>query len=143
MPSLPTSRNSTGSWQSARREKKTAPGTAMLNDGQASFRPNAALILHESVRTHFEQAFLVAHDISRIELGDNPDAEPVRNIDLARSSESSSVGINHVVDYSSRRREVQMDLFAREFLLPRNVVRKLHVEEGLTVFQIVKNLVRL
>jgi Zn-dependent peptidase ImmA (M78 family) len=29
-----------------------------------------------------------------------------------------------------------MDLFAREFLLPRSVVRKLHVEEGLTVSQI-------
>jgi Zn-dependent peptidase ImmA (M78 family) len=117
--------------------EKTAPGAAMLNGGRASFSPKNALILHESVGTPFEEAFLVAHEIGHVELGDDPDAEPVQNIDPARSSEPSPVGIDRVVDYSPRqRREVQMDLFAREFLLPRNVVRKLHVEEGLTVSQI-------
>jgi superfamily I DNA/RNA helicase len=117
--------------------EKAAPGAAMLNGGRASFSPKNALILHESVGTPFEQAFLVAHEIGHVELGDDPDAEPVQNIDPARSSEPSPIGIDRVVDYSPRqRREVQMDLFAREFLLPRSVVRKLHVEEGLTASQI-------
>jgi superfamily I DNA/RNA helicase len=117
--------------------EKTTPGAAMLNGGRASFSPKNALILHESVGTPFEQAFLVAHEIGHVELGDDPDAESVQNIDPARSSEPSPVGIDRVVDYSPRqRREVQMDLFAREFLLPRPVVRKLHVEEGLTASQI-------
>jgi Zn-dependent peptidase ImmA (M78 family) len=109
----------------------------MLNGGRATFIPDAAFILHENVGTSFEQAFLVAHEIGHVELGDDPDAEPILNIDPARSSEASPIGIDRVVDYSPRqRREVQMDLFAREFLLPRSVVRKLHVEEGLIASQI-------
>ncbi|WP_404790615.1 UvrD-helicase domain-containing protein [Altericista sp. CCNU0014] len=126
--------------EATRREidvEKTAPGAAMLNGGRATFIPDAVLILYENIGTPFERAFLVAHEISHVELGDAPDAEPILNIDPARSSEPSPVGIDRVVDYSPRqRREVQMDLFAREFLLPRPVVRKLHVEEGLTVSQI-------
>jgi IrrE N-terminal-like domain len=109
----------------------------MLNGGRATFIPDATLILHENVGTPFERAFLVAHEIGHVELGDDPDAKPILNIDPTRSSEPSPVRIDRVVDYSSRqRREVQMDLFAREFLLPRSVVRKLHVEEGLTASQI-------
>ena len=46
-----------------------------------------------------------------------------------------------MVDYGRRqRREVQIDLFAREFLLPRPVVRKLHIEEGLTASAIAQRL---
>jgi Zn-dependent peptidase ImmA (M78 family) len=117
--------------------EQTAPGATVLDGGRAAFIPKDALILHENVGTPFEQAFLVAHELGHVELGDDPNAEPVQNIDPARSSEPSPVGIDRVVDYSPRqRREVQMDLFAREFFLPRNVVRKLHVEEGLTVSQI-------
>jgi Zn-dependent peptidase ImmA (M78 family) len=117
--------------------EKTAPGGTMLNGARATFIPDAALILHENVGTPFEQAFLIAHEIGHVALGDDPKAEPILNIDPARSSEPSPVGIDRVVDYSPRqRREVQMDLFAREFLLPRPVVRKLHVEEGLTASQI-------
>jgi superfamily I DNA/RNA helicase len=125
--------------EATRREidvEKIAPSAAMLNGGRATFIPKDALILHENIGTPFEQAFLIAHEIGHADLGDDP-AEPVLNIDPARSSEPSPVGIDRVVDYSPRqRREVQMDLFAREFLLPRPVVRKLHVEEGLTVSQI-------
>jgi Zn-dependent peptidase ImmA (M78 family) len=117
--------------------EETTPGATMLNGGRATFIPDAALVLHENVGTTFERAFLVAHEIGHVELGDDPDAETILNIDPARSSEPSPVGIARVVDYSPRqRREVQMDLFAREFLLPRPVVRKLHVEEGLTASQI-------
>jgi superfamily I DNA/RNA helicase len=117
--------------------EKTAPGAAILNGGRATFISDDALILHENVGTLFEQAFLVAHEIGHVELGDAPGTEPVRNIDPARSSELSPIGIDRVVDYSPRqRREVQMDLFAREFLMPRSVVRNLHVEAGLTVSQI-------
>ena len=45
------------------------------------------------------------------------------------------------MDYGLRqRREVQMDLFAREFLLPRAVVRKLHLEENLSATAIAERL---
>ena len=50
-----------------------------------------------------------------------------------RSLEDAPVGVDRVLDYGAReRREVKMDLFAREFLLPRPVLRELHVNEGLT-----------
>lgn len=110
-----------------------APAAAMLGGARATYLPKDRLILHENVGTDFERAFLVAHEIGHFELGDDRAAEPACDIDLARPSEPSPVGIDRVVDYGRRqRREVQMDLFAREFLLPRPVVRKLHLEEGLT-----------
>jgi hypothetical protein len=40
--------------------------------------------------------------------------------------------MDRVVDYGRRqRREVQLDLFARELLLPRTVARVLHLDQGL------------
>ena len=48
-----------------------------------------------------------------------------------RSVEDAPVGIEKVLDYGAReRREIQMDLFARELLLPRSMVRHLHVSDG-------------
>ncbi|CAJ2951763.1 Uncharacterised protein [Burkholderia pseudomallei] len=43
------------------------------------------------------------------------------------------MGEDRVLDYSRKqRREIQMDLFAREYLLPRAYLRKLYLEEGMT-----------
>ena len=115
----------------------TAAGSALLDGGRAVFIPQDSLILHENVGTKFEQAFLVAHEVGHDELGDDNGDERAFHIDPARSSEPSPVGLDRVVDYGRRqRREVQMDLFAREFLLPRPVLRALHVDEGLSALEI-------
>ena len=119
----------------------TAVGAAVLNGGRATFVAVDDLILHESVGSSFEQAFLVAHEIGHVELGDDPDSEPAPIIDPARAAEPSPVGMDRVVDYGRRqRREVQMDLFARELLLPRNVARALHVDQGLSASAIAAKL---
>lgn len=119
----------------------TLPGAAMLNGGKAKLLPSEELILHEMVGTQFEQALLVAHEIGHAKLGDAEDGAPAKNVDFARASEPAPVGEERVVDYGRKqRREIQMDLFAREFLLPRFVVRRLHVEEGLTANEIAKRL---
>lgn len=111
----------------------TAAGAAVLNGGRATFVAADDLILHESVGSPFEQAFLVAHEIGHVELGDDPEGEPVPTIDPSRAAEPSPVGMDRVVDYGRRqRREVQMDLFARELLLPRTLARALHIDEGLS-----------
>ncbi|WP_273455877.1 UvrD-helicase domain-containing protein [Nevskia ramosa] len=109
-----------------------APGAALLDGGRAAFDGAIPLILHENCGTAFEQAFLVAHEIGHAELGDGEGADdPPAQINLARTSEASPVGMDRVVDYSQRqRREVQMDLFARELLLPRSSVIDLHVVQG-------------
>lgn len=111
----------------------TAKGAAILNKGRATFISLERLILHENAGSKFEQAFLIAHEIGHVALGDDPSDDAALDVDPERSAEASPVGLDRVVGYGRRqRREVQMDLFAREFLLPRNVVRKLHLEEGLT-----------
>ena len=118
------------------------PGSALLDGGQASFDPDIPLIVHETKGSPFDQAFLVAHEIGHAELGDGEEeAEPAAHIDPARTSEAAPVGMDRVVDYSRRqRREVQMDLFARELLLPRHVAFDLHVAQGQTCSDIAARL---
>ena len=105
------------------------PGASILDGARATFDAELSLILHEDSGTPFEQAFLVAHEIGHAVLGDGEDEEGfVFQIDPTRTSEASPVGIERVVDYSRRqRREVQLDLFARELLLPRSRGVELHV----------------
>jgi hypothetical protein len=117
----------------------TAVGAAVLNGGRATFVAADDLILHENVGSAFEQAFLVAHEIGHVELGDDHEGTPT--IDPSRAAEPSPVGLGRVIDYGRRqRREVQMDLFARELLLPRAVARALHVDQGLSASAIAAKL---
>jgi superfamily I DNA/RNA helicase len=110
----------------------TNAGGSMLDGGRATFIAAAAVILHENAGTAFDRAFLVAHEIGHSECGDDEASEPA-SVDPTRPAEPSPTGLDRVVDYGRRqRREIQMDLFARELLLPRPVARRLHVEEGLT-----------
>lgn len=112
---------------------KCPPDSDMLDGGRAFFDRDARLIVHEDAGTPFDRAFLVAHEIGHAELGDDEDDETPYEIDPARATEAAPVGIDRVVDYNHRqRREVQMDLFAREFLLPRQVVRELHLAHQMT-----------
>ena len=115
----------------------TVAGANLLDGGRAVFIPQDALILHENEGTRFEQAFLVAHELGHAELGDDVSGERAFSIDPTRSAEPSPVGLDRVVDYGRRqRREIQMDLFAREFLLPRPILRVLHTDEGQSASEI-------
>jgi superfamily I DNA/RNA helicase len=106
-------------------------GAEILDGGRAKLLKD--LIAHELKGSPFEQALLVAHELGHALLGDAYEAQPSKDIDFSRSAEPSPVGEDRVVDYSRKqRREIQMDLFAREFLLPRPYVRRLHVVDGLT-----------
>lgn len=118
------------------------PGASILDGARATFDAAIPLIVHELSGSSFEQAFLVAHEIGHAVLGDGNEAmESPPQIDPARTAEMAPVGIERVVDYSRRqRREVQMDLFARELLLPRSRVTELHVAQGLTCSEIASRL---
>jgi superfamily I DNA/RNA helicase/Zn-dependent peptidase ImmA (M78 family) len=119
----------------------TNSGAAVLDGGRAIFIPRDRLILYENAGTPFEQAFLIAHELGHVELGDDSENTIAGDVDYARSAEPSPVGVDRVVDYGRKqRREVQMDLFAREFLLPRATVRSLHLDDGLSATDIATRL---
>lgn len=109
-----------------------APGSSVLDGGRATYDPEDRLIIHEDAGTAFDKAFLVAHEIGHVVLGDDPDEVVVNTVDPARAAEAMASGLDEgLADYGRRqRREVQMDLFARELLLPRAVARRLFVEDG-------------
>ncbi|CAI3802798.1 ATP-dependent DNA helicase Rep [Pseudomonas sp. MM221] len=118
------------------------PGAAILDGAKATFDAGYGLIMHENSGTPFEQAFLVAHELGHAVLGDGEEEDcRAFSVDPARSAEAAPVGMERVVDYSRRqRREVQMDLFARELLLPRARAIDLHISQGQTCSQIASRL---
>ena len=108
-------------------------GDSQLKGGKATFDSQAGGILYEDRGSDFERAFLIAHELGHVVLeGGTLDVVTV-DVEPDRSMEDAPVGVDRVLDYGAgERREVKMDLFAREFLLPRPVLRKLHVNEELT-----------
>ena len=107
-------------------------GHAMLNGGRALYDP-AGTIRHERTGDEFLDAFFVAHEIGHTELGGHTEITASTEIDPARPSDGGASGAERAVDYSRKaRQEVQMDLFAREFLFPRTLARRWYLEEGLS-----------
>lgn len=108
-------------------------GSPLLAGARASYDPVGSSIQHEQTDNAFLNAFLIAHELGHATLGDDRIPDRVAEVDPARPAEASPVGEERVVDYSRKsRREVQMDLFARELLLPRYFVRRLHLEEDMS-----------
>ncbi len=134
-------------WAEAKRQgidiEDAAKGATALNGTRATFVPGSRMILHEREGNDFDRAFLIAHELGHAHLGDDDDAEQAipYHIDPARPAEATPIGLDRVVDYGRRqRREVQMDLFARELLLPRGWVKALHLKDGLTATEIATRL---
>ncbi|MEM7432633.1 MAG: ATP-dependent helicase [Pseudomonadota bacterium] len=118
-----------------------APDSPLLQGGCALFDPDAGVIRHQKNGSPFMDAFLVAHEIGHDEFDTHETAEPTMDVDPARSADPAAVGSERVVDYSGKaRQEVQMDLFAREFLIPRPVVQRWHIDEKMTAAAIAERL---
>lgn len=116
-------------------------GSPLLAQARASYDPVGSSIQHEQTGDAFLNAFLIAHELGHATLGDDRVRDEVAEVDPGRAAEAAPVGEERVVDYSRRsRREVQMDLFARELLLPRSFVRRFHLEEGMSASAIADRL---
>lgn len=116
-------------------------GDSALKGGRAVLDAQAGCIPYEDIGSEFDRAFLIAHELGHFVLEDGAHNVVTTTVDPARSVEDAPVGIERVVDYGAKeRREVRMDLFARELLLPRAVVRSLHIDSGLTSNDIAKRL---
>lgn len=117
------------------------PDDPQLKGGQAVFDAQAQAILYADIGTNFDRAFLIAHELGHVLVeGGNVDVLTLR-VEHDRSVEDVPVGVERVLDYGAReRREVLMDLFARELLLPRSVALSLYVEQGMSAAAIADKL---
>lgn len=108
-------------------------GDPQLKGGRAVFDSQAGIIVYEDIGSDFDKAFLIAHEIGHVVLEDRNEDSVTDNIESDRSAEAPAVGAEKVVDYGCHeRREITMDLFARELLLPRAVAKQWHIEENLS-----------
>src|SRR4029077_13397639 len=88
-----------------------------------------------------ERALLVAHEIGHARVHAISSSCGADDIDPSRSTEAAPVGLQRVEDYGVReRRELQANVFAREFLFPRSLARRMFVTEGLSASAIATQL---
>jgi superfamily I DNA/RNA helicase/Zn-dependent peptidase ImmA (M78 family) len=113
------------------------PGNAALKGARAVFDDQSGTICCENVGSDAERSQLVAHEIGHAKLHTRSSCCSAHDIDPSRSTESAPVGLQKVEDYGAReRRELEANVFAREFLFPRAHARKLHAGEGKTASEI-------
>lgn len=117
------------------------PGDSVLKGGLAVFDRQSRSILYEDCGTDFDRAFLIAHELGHVIIEGGTEDAVTKQVESDRSVEDSPVGVDRVLDYGAReRREVQMDLFARELLFPRTSAVDLHIRQGLTARAIAEKL---
>ena len=108
-----------------------AQGDSALKGGRAVLDRQAGCILYEDIGSAFDRAFLIAHELGHFVLEGGAEDVVTEEVEPDRSAEDAPVGVERVLDYGAReRREVRMDLFARELLLPRSVARRHHIDGG-------------
>ena len=107
-----------------------APGDTLLKGARALFDEQCGAVCYEMVGSASERALLIAHEIGHAEVHVTSASCRAADIDPSRSVEVAPVGLQRVEDYGAReRRELQANVFAREFLLPQPLARRLYLEE--------------
>ena len=126
-----------------------AAGDPALKGSRALFDEQSGSVCCEAVDDPGERALLVAHEIGHARVHAISSSCGADDIDPSRSTEAAPVGLQRVEDYGVReRRELQANVFAREFVFPRALARRLYLDEGLRATAIAdttglpKNLVR-
>jgi DNA helicase-2/ATP-dependent DNA helicase PcrA len=115
------------------------PGDPALKGARALFDGQSGTICCENIGTAIERAQLVAHEIGHSVVHCKSSCCGADDVDPSRSTESAPVGLQKVEDYGQReRRELEANVFAREFLFPRALARTLHLDEGETASDIAK-----
>jgi DNA helicase II / ATP-dependent DNA helicase PcrA len=125
------------------------PGDPALKGSRALFDEQSGSVYCEAIEDVGERALLVAHEIGHAHVHARSSLCSVDDVDPSRTTEAAPVGLQRVEDYGAReRRELQANVFAREFLFPRLLARRLHIAENLGASTIAdltglpKNLVR-
>ena len=96
------------------------PNDTSLKGAHALFDEQSGTICCDKTAAVTERTILVAHEIGHAHVHTGSASCSADDIDPSRSSESVSVGLQRVEDYGAKeRRELQANIFAREFLLTR------------------------
>lgn len=107
-------------------------GDPALKGARALFDEQSGTIFCEDTDDPSEKVELVTHEIGHSILHTGAASCTQTDIDASRSEESAPVGLQRVEDYGVReRRELQANVFAREFLLPKPVARRLFLNDKL------------
>lgn len=113
------------------------PGNTALNGGRAVFDQQSRTICAEDKGSDADRALLVGHEIGHVAVHTMSSCCSAGDIDPSRSTEAAPVGLQKVEDYGAReRRELEANVFAREFLFPRDLAREMHVEQVLSAADI-------
>jgi len=109
----------------------------LLKGGRALFDEQSGTICAVDSGSDDERALLVAHEIGHAQLHVGSNTCTHEDIDPSRSSEAAPVGLQRIEDYGVReRKELQANVFAREFLLPRQLARRLYIDDAATTASI-------
>ena len=118
-----------------------APGDPALKNARAVFDEQSGTICCEKSGDVVDRTLLVAHELGHAHVHASSTACTKDDIDLSRSTEVVPVGLQRVEDYGTReRRELQANVFAREFLLPRSFARQLYIDEAMTASAIASHM---
>jgi DNA helicase II / ATP-dependent DNA helicase PcrA len=103
-------------------------GDPALKGARALFDEQGGVICCLDQGSPGEKACLVAHELGHVCVHAGSSECTNDDIDPSRSMEAAPVGLQRVEDYGVReRRELQANVFAREFLLPRPSARQRHL----------------
>ncbi|MER8674599.1 ATP-dependent helicase [Mesorhizobium sp. M0037] len=112
-------------------------GNTALKNGRALFDDQSGTICAENKGSAVDRALLVAHEIGHSIVHKKSSHCAERDIDPSQSTEAAPVGLQKVEDYGVReRRELEANVFARELVFPRDVAKRLHLEDGATAADI-------
>lgn len=108
-------------------------GDPALKGSRAVFDEQAGAICCGDVGDAAERAALVAHELGHAALHSTRTECSTEDVDTSQSTEVVPVGLQRIEDYGSHeRRELQANVFGREFLLPREAARQLYLTDSLT-----------
>ncbi len=109
------------------------PTDPALKGARASYDDQSGLICCEDVGSDAQRAMLAAHEIGHAKFHGATCDCVSEDIDVSRSTEAAPVGLQRVEDYGVReRQELQANVFAREFLLPRPWARFLYLDQAMS-----------
>jgi hypothetical protein len=107
-------------------------GDPALKGAQAVFDEQTGAICCVDEGDDATRAALVAHEIGHAAVHSNSAECSTADVDTSQSTEVVPVGLQRIEDYSGHeRRELQANVFGREFLLPRDIARSLYLTEHL------------